>query len=478
MFVSSPTSTLIQVRKPPRDEQHPAPPLPKDMHIEPELIESLLNAYFAEVAPLLPIVTPKEFLANSPPPPLLLYSMCLVAAARREVPQGVFDNIRYTVNALIRADDVLSTANIVNVQSLLILCMTGDCHSQFVPNALSALWVRLGTAIRMAQDLGLHRTESVPQDIELRRRLWGACVISDRWISLTYGHPYMIDVQDCDTRLPSGGDVNDLYMDELVRLSVLLGRVLKTIYSPSGLNFATDEILQSLFADIEAWRERLPEGLKYKGVGTPLTAGILHLLYTCTCMIFWRVFMRLSYNGPAHLKFGLTIDQWSNLVALTGDAIDWLDANEAVYDVWLVVAYGATSCALVQYHTWARRRDAQARAKLGKLRDCVRRWEAKLSPDHMSARRKVQLFCCLTYRSKLTRYDRLQKSSVFSTRPHQPRNLSASKGPRLWIPQVVSLERRHRQALSTSATPHVPEEVSLSRVMGQSWTLGALLVRR
>jgi hypothetical protein len=48
--------------------------------------------------------------------------------------------------------------------------------------------------------------------------------------SLTYGHPYMIDVQDCDARLPSSGDPNDLYMDELVRLSVLLGRVLKTIY--------------------------------------------------------------------------------------------------------------------------------------------------------------------------------------------------------------------------------------------------------
>jgi hypothetical protein len=43
-------------------------------------------------------------------------------------------------------------------------------------------------------------------------------------------HPYMINVQDCDTRLPSSGDLNDLYMDELVRLSILLGHVQKTIY--------------------------------------------------------------------------------------------------------------------------------------------------------------------------------------------------------------------------------------------------------
>lgn len=40
----------------------------------------------------------------------------------------------------------------------------------------------------------------------------------------------MIDVQDCDARLPSSGDPNDLYMDELLRLSVILGRVHKTIY--------------------------------------------------------------------------------------------------------------------------------------------------------------------------------------------------------------------------------------------------------
>jgi hypothetical protein len=40
----------------------------------------------------------------------------------------------------------------------------------------------------------------------------------------------MIDVNDCDARLPSSGELTDLYMDELVRLSVILGRVLKTIY--------------------------------------------------------------------------------------------------------------------------------------------------------------------------------------------------------------------------------------------------------
>ena len=146
--VSKSGEGLIQVQKP-VDEQPLTHPKSADLHIEREVIEKLVNAYFSDVAPILPIITKAEFLQNSNPSPILLYSMCLVAAARREIPQKVFDSIRFAVNSIIKADDVLSTASIVNVQALLILCMTGDCHSQFVPTALSALWIRLGTAIRM-----------------------------------------------------------------------------------------------------------------------------------------------------------------------------------------------------------------------------------------------------------------------------------------------------------------------------------------
>ena len=76
--------------------------------------------------------------------------------------------------------------------------------------------------------------------------------------------------------------------------------------------------------------------------------GLLFLFYTCVNMIFWRVFMRISYSCPAHLKFSLNVEKWTGLVQMSGDAIDWLDANEKTYDVWLLVAYCATSCALIQ----------------------------------------------------------------------------------------------------------------------------------
>jgi hypothetical protein len=55
-------------------------------------------------------------------------------------------------------------------------------------------------------------------------------------------------------------------------------------------------------------------------------AGVLFLLYSCVLMIFWRVFMRISYLCP----FALTIRSRTNLVELAGDAIDWLGQNDKV----------------------------------------------------------------------------------------------------------------------------------------------------
>ncbi|KAI0810881.1 fungal-specific transcription factor domain-containing protein [Irpex lacteus] len=393
---------VIQVHEPQPTDSSALHPKPVDLRIERDVIEKLVNAYFQEIAPILPIVTREEFIASSPPQPILLYSVCLVAAARREVPQQVFDSVRYAVNSLIKAEDVLSTANIVNLQSLLVLSMVGDCHSSFAPSALSTLWVRLGAAIRMAQDLGLHRAEAVKQNIELRRRLWSICVILDRWVSVTYGHPFMIDVGDCDARLPSSGDERDTYIDQLVRLSVIVGKVMKNIYTPAGLNVTDDNKLQGILDELDTWKNQLPPGLQFRGPETPISAGILYLLYCCVNMLFWRVFMRISYTCPEHIKFALTVQKWTELVNLTGDAIDWLDAHERAYDVWMLVSYCSTLCAFVQYHTYGRRAEQEALDKLRKLRDCVHRWEASINSDHMSARRKTAEIISLLYEDAQT----------------------------------------------------------------------------
>jgi hypothetical protein len=168
---------LITVKRPRIDDSQPSLPKPVEMRLERDIIEKLVNIYFTHIAHLLPVVTQQEFLSSpgGAPPSILLYSICLIAAGRREVPQTVFDTVRHAVNTLIKSEDILSRASIVNVQSLLIMCMMADCHSQFVPNALSALWIRLGSCIRMASPFSFYFSSLIRH----RLKIWG-CIEQSR----------------------------------------------------------------------------------------------------------------------------------------------------------------------------------------------------------------------------------------------------------------------------------------------------------
>ncbi|KAF8333946.1 fungal-specific transcription factor domain-containing protein [Cantharellus anzutake] len=403
----------------------PDPYLPRDSERGPEpverhVLERLVNYYFKNIAPIFPIVTEDEFLhgtgdsasSNYRPSPVLLYAICVMSATARGTPLSVFENLRKILNHIMKTDDVVSNASLSNIQALLIMGMTGEPHGRVVSHAMSAGWLRVSTAIRMAQDLGLHRAEAVKSDIQLRRRLWAACVITDRWYGLTLGLPFMIDVHDCDARLPgpelpttqshlTPAEIQQatslLFMGEFVKLSVLLGKVTRTIYSPTGLIHTTDEVLEHLLAELDRFAENIPPELQYQGRDSNISAGLLHMFYTCVCMMFWRVFARIQYTVPAHLTFSLNVERWSALTRWSGESIDWLDAHEHVYDSWILVAYSIASCALVQYHTWARRKDPDAQACLGRLKDCVQRWDRAVEPGHMPTRRKTAEIISLLY---------------------------------------------------------------------------------
>ncbi|KAG8746920.1 hypothetical protein FRC10_003091 [Ceratobasidium sp. 414] len=397
---------FIQVLEPPSSGQQSATtPLPKPLEhrLERETLQNLINAYFRDVSPTFCVITREEFVRSPAPTPVLLYSMCAVAASSRHVERGVFDALRGALATVMRNEDVLSVSSVANVQALLILTMNGDCHSVSVPNATSAAWLRAGAAVRMAQDLGMHRAEAVQTDLELRRRLWSACVVVDSWYAASFGHPLTINVLDCDVRLPRADEAEGLkmeFMGELVKLSILLGRVLKSIYSPTGLLHARDSILETLLADLDLWKQQLSQAFIFTSPTTASQhAGLLHLFYTCVCMMFWRVFMRISYSCPAHLKFSLTVERMTDMVKMSREVIEWLarEENEGVFDCWFMVGYAATAAALIQYHAWARRKDPEAVIRLKTLRDTIKRWEAALDPGHMPVRRKTGEIICLLY---------------------------------------------------------------------------------
>lgn len=111
---------------------------------------------------------------------------------------------------------------------------------------------------------------------------------ADRCISISLGHPLAIDLTDCDVRLPSPHEIlkhdgapkshPDLeqpfaYNTEMLKLSILFGRALKTIYSPTGLMKTNDEEIVGLLTDIDQWKESLPPELVFSGSECAPSAG-------------------------------------------------------------------------------------------------------------------------------------------------------------------------------------------------------------
>ncbi|WWD07290.1 hypothetical protein V865_005387 [Kwoniella europaea PYCC6329] len=400
----------------------------------------LVNAYFSEVAPLFPIVSRAEFAAKTTPSPLMLYSICGLGATRRQFPREIFAGVRGVINGLLRSNDILSDAKFENVQALLLLAQVGDLHAQPTAATASASLIRTGAAIRMAQDLGLHRESALraqgPQDlayVELRRRVWATCVIMDRWYGAALGIPLLIDLLDCDVLLPAPYAISSLTepsewplepdfmaLSEHLKLSILIGRVLKMIYSPTGLKHATDAQLAGLVSDMEKWKEQLPEELQFQGKESSHVAGLLHLGYTALQFLFWRVFMRITYSCPPHLTFCVEVSHWSKMIAWSRDALEWLDANDDALDTLFVFPYAATSCALIQYHTWARRGDSAALDTLKLVKETATRWEHAVQPDQMSIRRKTCETMTLLYEAALKTDPDSQENRMAHKLPANP----------------------------------------------------------
>ena len=153
--------------------------------IEKGTAEKLLNYFFRYHSPHFPIVSRADFLSAVTPSPLLFNVLCGISALSHHVPSSILRTIKGTIRGLMRDDDVLDNSSISNVQALLIYAYSLELEKGI---GGSKTWNVLGVAIRMSQDLGLHRkmqsdVHNNQSDTEIRRRVFGGCVVADRWVS-------------------------------------------------------------------------------------------------------------------------------------------------------------------------------------------------------------------------------------------------------------------------------------------------------
>ena len=78
--------------------------------------------------------------------------------------------------------------------------------------AMAQAWLYVGMAVRMAQDLGMHKCAEnwtavgrnlfSKAELQERRRIWYGCVVMDKYICTYIGRPVAICERDFDTPLP------------------------------------------------------------------------------------------------------------------------------------------------------------------------------------------------------------------------------------------------------------------------------------
>lgn len=232
----------------------------------------------------------------------------------------------YLDAAKIILDRTYSSSRLSTCQALLLMG-----YREVGIGAMAQAWTYIGMAIRMAQDLGMHRGADGwarvglgrlfnEWELQERKRIWYGCVIMDKYISTYIGRPLMIFERDFDTPLPSEDDPEELEEWQNVNtsstgrishriscfnasstLSGILSTIVQAIYAvrPVSSKHAESAVLEGL---LDKWYIELPEHLRYdpssNGRLTPLPNVLtLHMQYWCAVLLLHRPFIRNNFNG-------------------------------------------------------------------------------------------------------------------------------------------------------------------------------------
>ncbi|KAF8062419.1 fungal-specific transcription factor domain-containing protein [Lyophyllum atratum] len=327
---------------------------------EQSVQEHLLELYFKYVHPILPLVHKRSFFeafkaggesplspdsstvpGGSPfnrrrrrVPTLLLLAMYATAARYADgTPKPVDATMMWEAG-----DEYLNQAKVILDGSYAASCPS-TCQALLLMGyreigigAMAQAWTYIGMAIRMAQDLGIHRSADGWARADLggqlfgewelheRKRIWFTCVIMDKYVSAYIGRPLMIFERDFDTSLPSEDDPEELEewtpssfpknsdmpppvpgriiscFNASARLSGILSMIIQAIYAvrPVSSRHSESTFLEAL---LDKWYIELPEHLRYEPGSTkrpipPPHVLTLHMQYWCAVLLLHRPFIR------------------------------------------------------------------------------------------------------------------------------------------------------------------------------------------
>ncbi|ORX56215.1 hypothetical protein DM01DRAFT_299585 [Hesseltinella vesiculosa] len=276
------------------------------------VLDKTIEMYFTLIHPTLPIINKVQFLqyyhASPHVLPKILYEAIIAVALRHSSQERAEYNTwatHYFRKVMKRLRDSVKS-KLCQVQAALLMTLYLEMDGDDVE---SVQWYTLGKAIRMAQDLGLHRSCEywhLPRsETETRHRVFYACYILDRWIGARAGKPLTILDRDFDTKMPS---VYEVYDDDAqkpkgkqppiyrafvqwIKLSEILGRILKSLYAPSAkmansnANLDDPTILMVFDRRLALWKASLKEPMDETLLPPPEKDMLLFYYYTLILLL-------------------------------------------------------------------------------------------------------------------------------------------------------------------------------------------------
>ncbi|KAJ6790104.1 hypothetical protein PWT90_02108 [Aphanocladium album] len=239
-----------------------------------ETIDELHQIYFEKVHPSIPMIHRYRYLAamnlapNQRPPVCLRYAMWTMACSITDRYSDLKHLFYARARKYVEGDYVKGFGehmiSVAHCQAHILLACY-EMKMMYFPRA----WINTGSAVRLAQMIGLHRLDGAGLDVkqclpppkdwterEERRRTFWMAFCEDRYASIGTGWPMTIDERDILTKLPASEEAFEmsrpeqtLTLDEcttpsgaaklssfgaIVLLAALFGRNLVHLHRPDG----------------------------------------------------------------------------------------------------------------------------------------------------------------------------------------------------------------------------------------------------
>ncbi|KAG8963729.1 hypothetical protein FRC03_002629 [Tulasnella sp. 419] len=219
-------------------------------------------------------------------------------------------------------------------------------------NCLPQSWLLCGQAVRIAQDLGLHRSPKhlvmSPSNKETRRKVWWCVYGMDRMLAVALGRPLGIEDSDCDVELPLPIDDVDLpsfFINlygsspgssasgeqqkipaipnpstlmagfiSLTKLHMIFGRILRTVYAVNAVETCKENValtqanVDRLDKELTAWCEALPAVFK-SDPKSPQEVSLGAIL----CSSYYSALIALHRNFLPTKRRGVPNPNWSSV---------------------------------------------------------------------------------------------------------------------------------------------------------------------